>query len=77
MAISINAPNAVLNTAYTANSVNHNVLIGILVTIISAFNAIQSASIVMGLFLINAPVAHLRNSFLINNVFLPALMATL
>ena len=77
MAISINAPIAVLNTVYLANSANLNVLISTSVTTISAFNVIQSASIAMALFQINAPAVHLRNSFSINSVFLPALMATI
>ena len=77
MEISTNAPNALLNTAYLANSVNLNALINILVIIISASNVIRSASIVMVLFQINAPVVHHRNSFSISNVFLPVLMATI
>ena len=74
---SINALNAILSTAYTVKNANLNVLIGTLVTIISVLSVIQSALIVMALFLINALVVHLRNFFSNNSVFLPVLMATI
>jgi hypothetical protein len=77
METSINVPNAVVNTIYIVNNASLSALINTLVTTISAFNVIRSASIVMGLFLIDAPVAHLRNSFSINSVFLLALMVTI
>ena len=77
MEILINALNAIVISAYIAINANLNVLKGTLVTIISAFNAVQFALIAKAFFLINALVVHLRNFFSNNSVFLPVLMATI
>ena len=74
---SINAPNAILSTSYLVNNVNLNALIGILVTIIFAFNAIKLALIAKARLQINVLVVPNPSFFLNNSAFLPALIVTI